>query len=419
MSLFKCLFERLKAGFGDRGGNFAMALAVLLPAIMVCAGGAIDLSMAHRDKVKMQGALDAAVLSAAPLSGNTAREQLVGSMLKGNGLAATTGTGTTGSVIFAVTTNSDNSLTATARKDYKTSFLGMVGINKFTISVSSTAIASTASTSTSSGACIYVLGNTSQAILINSGANVRSTACEVHEQSVANPAFIMNSGATISTKKFCVKGTQYIKNGGTLTNLQVGCAAASDPFAGALTEPADTNTCTTSNTMNGPTSTVPAGVDCSVTFNGTQTITFSPGLHIVKGTMIINSGSTVIANGVTFYFPDPWSYIQFNGGVTFTGSAPTTGTYKGLFMYEKTSNATYNTNKTNLVFNGTNGETINGIIYLPNRNVTYNSTSNATSNLTLVVNTLIMNASNWLVEPYTAASPLSTSSASTGTRLVR
>lgn len=396
----------------DATGNFAIIFALLLPIILVCAGGALDISLAYKEKVKLQSATDAAALSAAQASGSTARQQLVASMLAGNGASASL-------VTFTATTNSDNSLTVNARRDFSPYFLGMIGLNKVTVSVSSTAIASAGSSSPSSGACIYVLGNTSQAVLINSGANVHSAACEIHEQSVANPAFIMNSGSTIATKKFCVKGTQYIKNGGTLNNLQTGCAAATDPFAGALTEPADTNTCTTSGPKDGSSTTIPAGVDCNINFNGSQTITFSPGLHIVKGTININSGSTIIANGVTFYFPDPWSYIQFNGGVTITGSAPTTGPYKGLFMFEKTSNASYNTNKTNLVFNGTNGESINGIMYLPNRNVTYNSTSNATNNITLVVNTLIMNSSNWSIEPYTAASPLASSAVSSGTRLVK
>ncbi len=67
------------------------------------------------------------------------------------------------------------------------------------------------------------------------------------------------------------------------------------------------------------------GVHCDTGFNGSPTITFKPGLHIIKGRMIINSGATVNAAGVTFYFPDVNSEIRANGGLTFTASAPTTG----------------------------------------------------------------------------------------------
>jgi hypothetical protein len=152
--------------------------------------------------------------------------------------------------------------------------------------------------------------------------------------------------------------------------------------------------------LSGASYTIQPGVQCGTTFNGSPTLTFAPGLHIIKGTMTINANSTVVANSVTFYFPDTSSKIQFNGGVTLTASAPTSGIYKGLLMFEKTSDTSNNANKQQFVFNGTKGEQLQGIIYLPNRDVTYNSTTNSTSNISLVVNTIIMNSANWSIEPY-------------------
>jgi hypothetical protein len=83
-------------------------------------------------------------------------------------------------------------------------------------------------------------------------------------------------------------------------------------------------------------------------------------------------------------------------------------------MLEKTSNAANNANRTQYIFNGSLGETLEGVIYLPNRNVTYNSTTNVTAKITMVVNQVIMNSSNWLIEPYTGLS----SGASEGGRLI-
>ena len=40
------------------------------------------------------------------------------------------------------------------------------------------------------------------------------------------------------------------------------------------------------------------------------------------------------------------------------------------------------------------------MIYLPNRNVTYNSTTNVTAKISMVVNQIIFNSANWRVEPY-------------------
>jgi hypothetical protein len=103
--------------------------------------------------------------------------------------------------------------------------------------------------------------------------------------------------------------------------------------------------------------------------------------------------------------------------LSFTASAPTSGTYKGILMFEKTSDAANNARKQQYIFNGSNGETLKGVIHLPNRDVTYNSTTNQTNLITLVVNTMIMNSSNWKIEPYTGAAG-GTGSEITSVRLV-
>lgn len=413
------LLDRLSRIFRDRGGNFGLTTALLAPLLLVAAGGSVDISHLFAEKANLQQLLDAGVLSAAGKSDSASRRAEVQSFL--STLSATSG-GPTASEISAglnVVDNADGSLTATYKQNFQTYFLGIAGLSQMNIAVSSTALAAAATATANPAPCIYVLANTNQALLVNSGAKVTSQDCKVDVASISNPAFIMNSNATISTAKFCVKGTQYINNGGKITNMQTGCATDPDPYAGVLPEPTVSSTCTTSGALNGNSFTVQPGVQCGTTFNGSPTITFAPGLHIIKGTMIINANSTVIAQGVTFYFPDSNSKIQFNGGVTLTASAPTSGTYNGLLMYEKTSDASNNANKQQFVFNGSKGESLQGIIYLPNRNVTYNSTTNSTSRIALFVNTMIMNSSNWQIEPYTGGSAGSQTSANAQARLIQ
>jgi hypothetical protein len=269
----------------------------------------------------------------------------------------------------------------------------MLGSGQSTISARSEAVFSKATTA---APCITVLANAGQALLINSGANVVAKTCQVDVHSTKDPAFIMNAGSTLDISKLCVKGTKYIKNGGTISKLETNCQMTADPYKGKLTEPTVPAGCTTSGAKDGTSHSLNPGAHCSVNFNGSPTITFKPGLHIIKGTMIINANSTVVADGVTFYFPDTDSKIQANGGLTMTATAPTSGTYKGILMFEKTSDAANNGNKRQYIFNGSKGEKLEGIIYLPNRDVTYNSTTNVTaSKISLVVNTLIMNSANW------------------------
>jgi len=404
----------------DRSGNFGIMSALLIPILLAAAGGAVDVSSAFLQKADMQGSLDAAVLAAArkpDLNSQTAEAMSFLGLTKDD-LAENGDVATTGKAGFSFIANSDGSVTGNYSRSMPTHFLSLVGLPQLPVKVQSTAIAGSTPASLGNG-CIYVLGNASQAVLINSGASVKSVRCTVQVQSTSNPAFIMNSGATINTAQFCVRGTNYIKNGGTLSNLAVGCNAAPDPFAGLLPEPTVPGKCTTSGTMDGQTITLSPGKHCATTFNGSPTITFQPGLHIISGRMIINSGATVTAKGVTFYYPDVNSEIRVNGGLTFTAEAPTSGPYKGLLMFEKTSDAGNNGNKQQYIFNGSKGESLSGVIYLPNRDVTYNSTTTQTSNIALVANTMIMNSSNWLIEPYVATTPAGLASVATTPRLIK
>jgi hypothetical protein len=83
-------------------------------------------------------------------------------------------------------------------------------------------------------------------------------------------------------------------------------------------------------------------------------------------------------------------------------SAPTTGTYANILMYEPggltTSSATIDTSTLNMT----------GLIYLPSRKLTANSTSNLSSTgLTMVLSTLTLNTTNWTMGPSAASKALS------------
>lgn len=413
---FACLLRIRR----DEKGNFGIITALLVPLLIAAAGGAVDLSHAYADKANTQELLDAGMLAAVTHSDATDQraevEAFLASLIQGDS-SLTKADITTN---LTLRTNSDGSLSGQYKSRFNTSFLGIIGIRSMDLGVASTAAMVQGAADTAAQPCIYVLANKTQAMLVNSGANVVSEKCEVEVASTANTAFMMNAGATIDTAKFCLKGTQYTNNGGKVTNFQAGCPVDPDPYAQKFTEPGVPSTCTTSGALDGSTYTLSPGVQCGTIFNNANLkLTFSPGLHIIKGTMIINANATVVASGVTFYFPDTNSKIQFNGGLSLTATAPTSGAYKGVLMFEKTSDSANNANKQPFVFNGSKGETLQGIIYLPNRDVTYNSTTNSTSNISLVVNTMIVNSANWKVEPYADSTGNGVANASSGPRLVQ
>lgn len=287
------------------------------------------------------------------------------------------------------------------------SFLGVLGIKTITVTASGTAVAGA---STKSDVCILLVNpQRTQALLVNSGAVLKAPSCEVHVLSTQNPAAIFNT--TLDVKRICVKGSTVIKNGGALPPVETSCNAVSDPFADKLPV-VSAGACNFNNQVYNPGSvTLNPGVYCgSTNFNGSGTLTLNPGLYVVKsGAMIFNSGWTVTGTGVTFYLADQNATLTFNGGVKATLSAPTSGTYANILMYEPVG-----LGNTNLPINGTSGSSYTGLMYLPSRDVTINSVSNmATNSVTMVFSTLILNATNWAIEAGAMAPQVATGAATT------
>ena len=382
----------LRPGSGfvsNRSGGLAPYFGLLVVPILMGVAFAVEYSEAVRVKSHLQSTLDGAVLAGAGSDDKVAAATgFFSASLKGIDAYETPPVAT-----FSLTAGKiDGVVEWSSDAGFASALFGEM----LKVKVHSQA---TFELATAAAPCVTVLANTPQAFLVNSGAKMDAKGCAIHVHSQQNPAFIMNAGSTLDVSTLCVKGINYIRNGGTISKLETGCNVAPDSYFNTIAEPSVPTTCATSGAKDGASHSLNPGAHCNVNFNGAPKITFKPGLHIIKGPMNINSGSTVIAEGVTFYFPDTDSKIQANGSLSMTATAPTSGTYAGVLMFEKTSNPSNNANKRQFVFNGSTGEQLSGLIYLPNRDVTYNSTTNIQANkMTLVVNTLIVNSANWKFE---------------------
>jgi hypothetical protein len=180
--------------------------------------------------------------------------------------------------------------------------------------------------------------------------------------------------------------------------LQTNCTGATDPFAGALPTPT-VGACTVNGANYSGVQTLSPRVYCGTfNFNGTGTLNLNPGLYIFNNTRWnINSGWSVQetgGGGVTFYFTNANSYIQINSGAAINITAPTIGTYADILIFEPSGLST-----SSFSINGAAGHVFKGLIYLPSRNITFNSVSTVASEyLTIVVNTLILDNVNWNIK---------------------
>ena len=393
-----------------RDGNLAVIFAFSAIPVIGAIGAAVDFSKASDVRSQMQNALDAAVL-AGVTQASANQIATAGNVFDGDfsGKYATTAT-------RSFTQNADGSLSGTASTSVSMAFLSVLQVPPLAMTVKSTANPGKQATSP---VCILLLSQLdSQALLVNSGAVLNAQSCEVHVASTQNPAAMFN--ATLNVKRICVKGANVTKNGGVTPPVVTSCATISDPFAGTLPT-VSTNSCSSVQNYNPPNSgaaTVPAGVYgginfsnnsvtlnpgvfCgSINFNGVTsgTVTLNPGLYEIHGTWNVNSGWTVNGTDVTFYFVDQNAMVHFNGATAATLSAPTTGTYANILMYEPTGLSTGYATIDSSTLN------LKGLIYLPSRKLTANSTSNLSSTgLNMVLSTLTLNSTNWSIAPGAAS----------------
>jgi Putative Flp pilus-assembly TadE/G-like len=383
---FRLEHIRLTAAFrAATGGNVTIILALSLVPMVGAIGMAVDYSRIGDVRTKTQSALDTAVLAGLTQSTSQAQTAAAGSAFKANVTAVHDAAPT---ATFAV--SSSGVLSGTAQATVPMDFLGVFGIHTVTVALKSAAMLKTPK----SNVCILLVADqAAQALLANSGATINAPNCEIHVRSSGSPAAMINSGTALGVKRICVKGTSVTVNGSTSAPIEKSCAAISDPFAGNLPT-VSVGACDHNNlAVDSTTTRLDPGVYCGWTnFNGSGAVTLKPGLYVIQnGGMTFNSSWTVTGTGVTFYLVDQNATLTFNGGVNATLSAPTSGTYSGILMFEPAGLPT-----SNLPINGSSGDSFQGLIYLPSRAVTINSVSNVSSDsVSMVFYTLILDTMNW------------------------
>jgi Flp pilus assembly protein TadG len=369
----------------DDIGNVSLIFALAIVPLIGLIGLTVDYGRASATRMRLQAALDAAVLAGTQSSSSPV--EIAQAVFTANFVKADiTLSGPT------FTSESDGSLTGTVTAEVPTIFIKLIATKTIVVGAVSVAKVS----ALESQACVLLKSsNTSYPLVVNSGARLSAPDCEVHVLYSGSPAAIFNAGSQFVTKRTCLAGSNPIYNSTSVANVETRCAAASDPFAGKLPTP-PTTSCTASNgTYNGGAVSLSPGVYCGwFNFNNSPDVTFAPGLYVISGGGWNVNGGTWTGTDVTFYFADS-SLIQFNSGISAALSAPTTGTYAGILMYEKTGLP-----NTNFVFNDSVSNSLQGLIYLPSRNVTFNAKSKlSTDRATLVFNSLILDQTHWSLAP--------------------
>jgi hypothetical protein len=229
--------------------------------------------------------------------------------------------------------------------------------------------------------CIYVMDPSGSGTLAMNGSPTLIASCGVYINSTSPTALTGDGTATLRASEIDIVGGSDFH--GTLdpNPPNTGIAALSDPLA-SLPAPSVPAGCDHNNySVSGfATVTLSPGVYCGGIDVRNATVTFNPGMYILKGSgLTTNTANSIISGtGVTIYNTyDPTSgnpairnygpiNIVANSSASLT--APTTGTYAGvLIMEDRTipAGVYFDT------FGGGSNAAYTGIIYGPKSNMTF------------------------------------------------
>jgi hypothetical protein len=223
-----------------------------------------------------------------------------------------------------------------------------------------------------SGACVYALNpNQSGAISLVGVTDVEAT-CGVWDNSTSGSALTCTNNTTLNagSNKINVNGTAACS--GTVTPAPTNNAGpVTDPFANVPTPP-DMNRCDSAGINAGQAITMPNDgtfeVCGDISLKGNGATNLPSGLYYVKNGNLDWQNGSISGSGVTIFMTgaSPGT-IKINGNMTVNLSAPTSGTYHGLVIYQDRNLASPPSH----TFNGGANMNFNGSIYLPGSAVTY------------------------------------------------
>ena len=289
---------------------------------------------------------------------------------------------------------------------------GAAGVDRQTVVARAVATNLAGGSNGNNTGCLYTLGPPSSSIEgvnINGSATLNAPTCGIVDNGNYNSK---GNKLDINAGTFGVSGSANVSGpggtvtcGGSTTNCPTyGMPASSDPM-GSMTPPC-TSPCNLSGSAvsikgangnftvtgsGGSVSysngvyTVQPGVYSSFSINGGN-IVFSPGLYIFDGNsgsmtadnLTIPGNSTITGDGVTFYFTND-ATIQMNGTPTINLTAPTSGTYQGILMWQDRSDTNVGPNPNGPTLGGNSGAQYNGILYFPSDQLTFYGNNNSLS----------------------------------------
>lgn len=228
--------------------------------------------------------------------------------------------------------------------------------------------------------CIYALAGTGVGLSGNGNISI-NTACGLYVDSSASNAINLVGNASIGVTGAdidIVGNWSANKNAQISPTPQTGMAVASDPLGGMPAPSVGGCTSSGISLKSHDTMTANPGVYCgAISVGGQASLTLNPGTYVLENGLSLAGGATLSGTGVTLYIQG--GGVSVAGGGTVSLTAPSTGMYEGVAIFQSRSN----TSTLSLV--GGSTQFVNGAVYAAAADINYTGGASGQSLSTMLV----------------------------------
>ena len=352
------LFAPLRRFARDAGGSVAIIFSLAAPVLALAAGSAIDYTRLVNSRSTLQSIVDGAALAGAQalrLANATSGtvDQAVASYVASHG-------GATDSSLTVTSSLTANNTVVTVQG----SRLAPSVVNRYVglINMRVDARAQARAVGNTQPICVIGLDPSQSKTLEVDVARVQATGCQVVADSIAADGVSITNGAQMQSGRLCASGGAKADSSSSYAPTpQTDCPAIADPLAGLPAPVVGACTFTNYKVTSGSQSLTP-GVYCGgIEVGSSAAVNLLPGTYVLKdGGLTVKSNGSLSGNDVTLYFSGSGSTIDVKADSTISLTAPSTGTYAGILMFEDRNAPLHQTHR----FESRNAPNLLGTIYL-------------------------------------------------------
>jgi Flp pilus assembly protein TadG len=357
----------------DRKGSVVSMTALMMPVLIGAAGMASDTIQWTLTKRMMQRAADSGAIAGAYALSQSANVQAAATndITRNGGFKMTVNPVINSPATSGSFRDAASAVEVILATDMDLPFTGLVMDGP--VRVSARAVAEIVG---NGDYCVLALENTNTTGIPIGGNATVNLGCGMMSNAPSASSIIANGSSYVTASPVAAVGGVPPGNYAPGTQRQQYALPLRDPYRG-LPDPNITTNGSAINLNPNRSGTYNPGTYSSIDIKGSAT--FNPGVYYVTSSLSFGSQARVTGNGVTFILTarnaasntGSIATVDMNGGANVNLTAPSTGTYAGILMYQDRRASNMSVNR----INGNSSSVFQGAFYFPRQELQMNGTS--------------------------------------------